>query len=144
VSRLLELGVPYYLIRSTLIGVIAQRLIRTFCPDCVEAVSYDQSQWNELIAPWTAKAPEKINKPKGCLTCRDTGFYGRAGIYELLQMTPGMKSIITPEADIEAMRKQAYNDGMRPLRLSGMAKVAKGLTSFEEVLKVAPAPLADS
>lgn len=143
VTRLLELGVPYYLIRSTLLGVIAQRLIRTFCPDCVEAVEYDKSEWEDLIAPWTATPPETINKPKGCLQCRDTGFYGRAGIYEILQMTPGLKSIITPETDLEDMRKQAYSDGMRPLRLSGMSKVAKGLTSFEEVLKVAPSPLAD-
>jgi len=143
VTRLLELGVPYYLIRSTLLGVIAQRLIRTYCPDCVEAVDYDQSQWDELIAPWKAAAPAKINQPKGCLNCRDTGFYGRAGIYEILQMTPGLKEKITADTDLETMRRQAYQDGMRPLRLSGMSKVAKGLTSFEEVLKVAPSPHAD-
>ncbi len=143
VTRLLELGVPYYLIRSTLLGVIAQRLIRTFCPDCSEPVDYDKTEWEDLIAPWKAKPPETIKKPNGCLKCRETGFYGRAGIYEILQMTPGLKAMITPETDVEDMRKQAYSDGMRPLRLSGMSKVAKGLTSFEEVLKVAPAPLSD-
>jgi len=143
VTRLLELGVPYYLIRSTLLGVIAQRLIRTFCPDCVEAVSYDKSEWEALVAPWKASAPATINRPRGCLNCRDTGFFGRAGIYEILQMTSGLKAKILPDTDLEEMRKQVYTDGMRPLRISGMAKVAKGLTSFEEVMKVAPAPLAE-
>ncbi|MBX2824184.1 MAG: GspE/PulE family protein [Gammaproteobacteria bacterium] len=143
VTRLLELGVPYYLIRSTLLGVIAQRLIRTFCPDCVEQVDYDQSEWDALAAPWKARAPSKISQPKGCLKCRETGFFGRAGIYEILQMTPGLKEKITADADLEVMRRQAYKDGLRPLRISGLAKVAKGVTSFAEVLKVAPSPLAD-
>ena len=143
VTRLLELGVPYYLIRSTLIGVIAQRLVRTFCPDCTEEVACDPAEWNELIAPWKSEPPKTIKRAVGCLQCRDTGFYGRAGIYELLQMTPGLKTKISASTDLEIMRKQAYADGMRPLRISGMGKVAKGLTSFAEVLKVAPSPLSD-
>ena len=143
VTRLLELEVPYYLIRSTLIGVIAQRLIRTYCPDCSEPVPCDKSQWDALISPWKAPAPENIKKSVGCLKCRETGFYGRAGIYEILQMTSGLKNTITRETDLEVMRKQAYADGMRPLRISGMTKVAKGLTSFEEIMKVAPSPLSD-
>ena len=141
ISRLLELGIPYYLIRSTVIGVIAQRLIRTFCTECAEAVATDEEEWKTLMSPWTAKAPATINKAVGCLRCRETGFYGRAGIYELLQMTPNLKETITGTADIETVRKQAYRDGMRPLRISGLAKVAQGLTSYEEILKVSPAPL---
>lgn len=143
ISRLIELGVPYYLIRSTVIGVIAQRLIRTFCPDCTEAEPADEAQWTEYMSPWKTKTPETINKAVGCLQCRETGFYGRAGIYELLQMTPTLKEKITNSADIESVRKQAYRDGMRPLRISGLAKVAQGLTSYEEILKVSPAPLQD-
>ena len=141
VTRLLELGVPYYLIRSTLIGVIAQRLVRTFCPHCVEAVPADADEWTSNMAPWKAAAPKTVNKAVGCLECRDTGFLGRAGIYELLQMTPSVKEHILPDVHLEDLRKQAYKDGMRPLRVSGMAKVAQGKTSYDEILKVTPSPL---
>ena len=144
VTRLLELGVPYYLIRSTLLGVIAQRLVRTFCPECKAPVECDTEQWDALVNPWKAPAPAKINKAVGCETCRDTGFHGRAAIYELLEMTPGLRARVTPDADLEKMRIQAYNDGMRPLRMAGLKKVAQGLTSVEEILKVAPAPLAET
>lgn len=143
VTRLLELGIPYYLIRSTLIGVVAQRLIRTFCPHCVAQQSMDEQQWQSLMAPWKAKTPEHLHVAQGCLECRNTGFLGRAGIYELLQMSSGVKSLVTPNVHLEDLRKQAYKDGMRPMRISGLGKVAQGKTSFEEVLKVTPAPLLD-
>ncbi|MEE9321050.1 MAG: GspE/PulE family protein [Granulosicoccus sp.] len=141
VTRLLELGVPYYLIRSTVIGVIAQRLIRTVCPHCAEPIEADNAQWESLMAPWKAPAPQQIHKPTGCLECRKTGFMGRAGIYELLQMTSGVKEMITPNVHLEDLRRQAYKDGMRPLRVSGLAKVSQGKTTYEEVLKVTPAPI---
>ncbi len=143
VTRLLELGIPYYLIRSTLIGVVAQRLIRTYCPSCVTKVPMDGEQWTSLMSPWKTQVPEFMHTPGGCLECRNTGFLGRAGIYELLQMTPGVKNLITPTVHLEDLRKQAYKDGMRPLRVSGLAKVGQGKTSFAEVLKVTPAPLLD-
>lgn len=143
VTRLLELGIPYYLIRSTLIGVVAQRLIRTFCPHCVQQEAMDEQQWQSLMAPWKAKVPEHMHVPNGCLECRNTGFLGRAGIYELLQMSPGVKNLVTSDVHLEDLRKQAYKEGMRPMRVSGLGKVAQGKTSFEEVLKVTPAPLLD-
>ena len=93
------------------------------------------------MAPWKADAPAKINKAVGCLECRNTGFLGRAGIYELLQMTPGVKEQILPNVHLEDLRKQAYKEGMRPLRVSGLSKVAQGKTSYEEILKATPAPL---
>ncbi|MFT4729731.1 MAG: general secretion pathway protein E [Granulosicoccus sp.] len=141
VSRLLELGVPYYLIRSTLIGVIAQRLVRTYCPSCSVQCDMDEDQWNTLMSPWKSQAPATMRKPDGCLECRHTGYRGRAGIYELLQMTPGVKNLIRPDVPIENLRRQAYKDGMRPMRVSGLAKVSQGKTSFEEIMKVTPAPL---
>ena len=141
VTRLMELGVPYYLIRSTLIGVIAQRLIRTYCPTCSVETDMDVEQWNSLMSPWKSKTPATMRKPTGCLECRDTGFRGRAGIYELLQMTPSVKNLITPDVPLERLRRQAYEDGMRPMRVSGLGKVSQGVTSFEEILKVTPAPL---
>ncbi len=141
VTRLLELGVPYYLIRSTFIGVIAQRLIRTFCPHCVEKKPMDTEQWTRLMSPWKAEPPKYMNSPVGCLECRNSGFLGRAGIYELLQLSAGVKDKIRPDVNLEDLRKQAFKDGMRPLRISGLAKVAQGKTTFEEILKVTPAPL---
>lgn len=141
VTRLLELGVPYYLIRSTLIGVVAQRLVRTFCPSCVAKADPDEARWKELMAPWKSEAPAHINQPVGCLECRNSGFMGRAGIYELLPMSPGVKEMITPTVHLEDLRKQAYKNGMRPMRVSGLNKVAQGKTTYEEILKVTPAPL---
>ena len=141
VTRLLELGVPYYLIRSTLIGVVAQRLVRTFCPACVAKADAEEERWNSLVAPWKSKAPEFINQAVGCLECRNSGFQGRAGIYELLPMSPKVKEMVTPNVHLEDLRKQAYSDGMRPMRLSGLNKVAQGKTSYDEILKVTPAPL---
>jgi general secretion pathway protein E len=142
ITRLMELGVPYYLIRSTVIGVVAQRLVRSFCPHCTAPSTIEESQWQDLIAPWKAKAPESINAAVGCEQCRDTGFLGRHGIYEILEMTPGLQKHVKPDSHIEDLRTQAYKDGMRPLRISGLMKVAQGRTSVEEILKVTPAPLA--
>ena len=103
----------------------------------------DEEQWSSLMAPWKTQVPAFMHTPGGCLECRNTGFLGRAGIYELLQMTPGVKNLITPTVHLEDLRKQAYKDGMRPMRVSGLAKVGQGKTSFAEVLKVTPAPLLD-
>lgn len=141
VTRLMELGIPYYLIRSTLIGVIAQRLVRTFCPHCMTEKPVDADEWNTAMAPWKAPAPATLKSSVGCLECRQSGYLGRAGIYELLQMTPRIKEMIRPDVHLEDLRRQAYRDGMRPLRISGLGKVAQGRTSYEEIFKVSPAPL---
>ena len=141
VTRLLELGVPYYLIRSTVIGVVAQRLVRTLCPHCVERVETDAERWERLMHPWKAEPPAHLHGPVGCLECRQTGFRGRAGIYELLRMSDGIRELVTPTTHLEELRKRAYREGMRPLRVSGLGKVAQGKTTFEEILKVTPDPL---
>ena len=103
----------------------------------------DEEEWKTLMSPWKADTPAHLHKPVGCLECRQSGFLGRAGIYELLQMTPGVKECITVDMQLEKLRKQAYTHGMRPLRVSGLSKVAQGKTSYEEILKVTPAPLLD-
>lgn len=141
ITRLMELGVPYYLIRSTVIGVVAQRLVRSFCPHCTASTTMEESKWKELMSPWKTAAPEQINKAVGCEQCRDTGFLGRAGIYEILEMTPSLQQHVMPDAPIEELRTQAYKEGMRPLRVSGLTKVAQGRTSVEEILKVTPVPM---
>src|SRR5688500_3831834 len=147
VTRLLELGVPAYLLNATLNGVMAQRLVRTLCPHCKQTVELnraeDQDAWNALVAPWKSKHPAKLFKPVGCLECRMTGFMGRIGIYETLMYSSPLKSMVSAGADLVALREQAFKEGMKPLRISGAMKVGAGLTTIDEVLKVAP-PVRDA
>lgn len=138
ISRLLDLGVPYYLIRATMLGVMAQRLVRRLCPKCKEKIPMDAKAWTDLTAPWKVNPPEFIYKPVGCLDCRNTGYHGREGIYEILTMSPAVKSLVDEKTDLGALRQQAMREGMRTLRLSGAQKIAQGLTTIEEVLRVTP------
>ncbi|HVY06007.1 MAG TPA: GspE/PulE family protein [Burkholderiales bacterium] len=138
VTRLLDLGVPPYLIHSTILGIMAQRLVRTLCPHCREAAEIDAETWNMLIAPWQAEKPQQMYYAKGCLECRMTGYQGRIGIYEVLLMSAAQRPLITADADFSLIRDQAYRDGMKPLRVSGAMKVASGVTTVDEILKAAP------
>ncbi|MGB3426859.1 MAG: GspE/PulE family protein [Burkholderiaceae bacterium] len=139
VARLLELGIPNYLVNATLIGILAQRLVRTLCPHCkAVAEPVDPALWKELVAPWRSNVPEKVYKPVGCLECRRTGYMGRSGLIELLVMSDAMRSLIARGADLTELRGQAARDGLRSLRVSGAEKIAKGLTTVDEVLKAAP------
>jgi general secretion pathway protein E len=143
ITRLLDLGVPRYLLNATILGVMAQRLLRTLCPHCKTPVPYgsdrgDDMAWEELVRPWKARRPETIYRAEGCLECRMTGYRGRAGIYEVMTLTPAIRKLINAEAELGAIREQAYKEGMKSLRVSGAMKVAAGLSTFEEVLQVAP------
>jgi general secretion pathway protein E len=140
VARLLDLGIPAYLINATLLGVMAQRLVRTLCPHCKEETQISSDDWQQLVAPWKVSLPAKIYKPVGCLECRNTGYMGRQGLYEILLLSENLKQKITSDCDIIEMRKQAMKEGMRTLRLSGAQKIAAGLTTIEEVMRVAPPP----
>lgn len=138
IARLLDLGVPSYLINATLLGVMAQRLVRTLCPHCKELGSLKRADWDALVSPWKVGQPEQVYRPVGCLDCRNTGYLGRQGIFEILPLTGSIKNLIKPDCDLQALRKQAMREGMRTLRLSGAQKIAAGLTTIEEVLRVAP------
>ena len=138
VTRLLDLGVPSYLIHSTVLGIMAQRLVRTLCTSCKAPTPIDQSKWDELVGNFKLPKPAHIYKPVGCLECRNTGFRGRSGIYEMLTMTPALRKLITPETDLAKLTKMAQQQGMQPLIINGAEKVAAGLTTIEELLKVAP------
>lgn len=138
VTRLMEIGVPAYLIQSTVLGVLAQRLIRVLCPHCKAPGEVEESTWKALVKPWNAVKPKQIFKPVGCLECRNTGFMGRMGIYEMFNFTSAVKEQITENVNIAQLKKVAIKEGMMPLRLSGAQKVASGLTTIEEVLRVAP------
>ena len=138
-TRLMELGVPSYLINATLLGVLAQRLVRTLCKLCKqpdEAASHDALA--EAVKPWKLTGEYRPFKPVGCVDCRMTGFRGRMGLYELLSVSDKLKDGITKEPSLGALRRQAVHDGMRPLRLAGALRVAEGLTTLEEVLSATP------
>jgi general secretion pathway protein E len=117
---------------------MAQRLVRRLCPKCKEQTPVDAKAWAELTAPWKVNTPEFIYRPVGCLDCRNTGYHGREGIYEIMLMSPAVKGLVDSDTDLAAMRQQAMREGMRTLRLSGAQKVAQGLTTIEEVLRVTP------
>ncbi len=137
VTRLLNIGVPAYLIQQTLLGIMAQRLLRVLCR-CKQAVAVNEPQWQALVAPFKVATPKKIYQAVGCKECRNTGFAGRIGIYEIFENSPTLQNMIVEGCDITQLQKQAIREGMRPLRLSGAEKVAAGITTIEEVMRVAP------
>ena len=141
ISRLLELGVPSYLIRATLLGVMAQRLVRTLCPNCKTTTTIDPEDWAALTAPWKTSIPKSACKPVGCLECRNTGYKGRAGVYEIMPLSETLKAHINDQTQIMDVRKLAIKEGMQSLRLSGAHKIAAGQTTIEEVLRVTPSSL---
>src|SRR5947207_364173 len=139
ITRLLDLGTPSYLISSTLLGVMAQRLVRTLCPHCKKpGDSPDEEAWRMLTAPFRADLPQQTQMAIGCLECRMTGYFGRMGLYEIMTLTPSLRRLIHAEAEDGKIREQAYKEGMKPLRVSGAVKIAAGLTTVDEVVKVAP------
>ncbi|MEO7496860.1 MAG: GspE/PulE family protein [Massilia sp.] len=140
VMRLLELGVPYYLLEATLIGILAQRLVRTLCQHCkAPGGELNDDVWDSIGGAWNIPKPETVYRPIGCPECRQTGFRGRTGIYELLTVTEGFTKLIGDETDLLALRQQSVADGMKPLRIAGAYKVVEGVTTAEEVLKVTAA-----
>lgn len=138
ITRLLDLGVPHYLIQNVLIGVMAQRLVRTLCPHCKGTDGMDDGLWEALVRPWPLPKPEVIGAPRGCLECRNTGYLGRVGLYELLTVTPELRRLCRAEVDEDALRRAAIDQGMRPLRVSAALQIAAGLTTFEEVVQILP------
>ena len=139
VTRLADLGVPPYLIAASVVGVLAQRLVRSLCPAC-KARDDDTSRetLDELARPWRLSGGVRPYKPVGCLECRHTGYRGRVGLYELLVMSDAARAAVHPVLDTAALRRVAVKDGMRPLRLAGAMKVAEGVTTVDEILRNTP------
>ena len=138
VTRLLDLGVPHYLIQSTLTGVVAQRLVRTLCPHCKQATTQDPQAWTVLTHDWEMPVPAQVFRPVGCLECRNTGFLGRTGIYEMMKLSPRLRGMISAQLDLSGFGQAALSEGMRPLRISAADQVAAGLTTVQEILTVLP------
>jgi general secretion pathway protein E len=146
ITRLVDLGVPAYLLSATVLGVMAQRLIRTLCPHCKQPGGLraeDEAAWTALVAPWKASRPAQLYHPVGCLECRMTGYKGRVGIYEMMPMSTELKRLVANGAELDKLREHAMREGMKPLRIAGAKKVAAGLTTIAEIIKVAP-PMFDA
>jgi general secretion pathway protein E len=137
VMRLLELGVPHYLLEATLIGIMAQRLVRTLCVHCkTPDGDLNDDVWDSIGGAWNIPKPAQVYRAIGCPECRQTGFRGRTGLYELLTISEDFTGMIGKQTDLNAMRAQAVSDGMKPLRIAGAHKIIEGVTTAEEVLKV--------
>ncbi len=139
ISRLLELGVPPFLLNATLLGVMAQRLVRTLCPHCKREAEISEEEWQFLVKNASFTKPEKVYKTLGCLKCRQTGYLGRQGIYEMMPFNAELAELISTEGTLDNLREVALKNGMDTLVVAGAKKIAKGETTLDEVLRVAGA-----
>lgn len=137
-TRLHDLGVQPFLTAATLLGVLAQRLVRQLCPHCKVLSDIDKQQWLHLTQDYEIAMPEQIYAPVGCDHCRQTGYKGRIGIYEFMSLDLNLKQLVSSEADLNQLKSQAKKQGIQPLRIAGARKILEGVTSLEEVLRVVP------
>jgi general secretion pathway protein E len=138
VTRLMDIGVQPFLLGATLLGVVAQRLVRILCPHCRRPGALDTAGWEALVRPHAVKAPTSVMAPHACDECRHTGFRGREGLYEILRLNEQLSALIQPHMQAATLRQAALKLGMRPLRIAGAAKIAEGKTTLGEVLAVVP------
>jgi general secretion pathway protein E len=136
VTRLLDLGVPSFLIQATLVGILGQRLVRKICPYCKEAFEMEAVELAELGLNIGNRGCATLYRGKGCIKCRTTGYRGRTGIFEVLPYSESLKKLTTADTDVEKLRSRAREEGMFTLRESAIKKMMEGATTFEEVLKV--------
>ena len=136
ISRLQELGVAPYLIKATLLGVMAQRLVRTLCSSCKTEHALSAADWQHFAPKWPACVPPHTWRATGCSECRNTGYRGRAGVYEMMPMSEALAALIGPETDLPTLRHAAWNEGLNDLRTAAAHKVASGQTTLEEALRV--------
>ncbi|QDU93031.1 GspE/PulE family protein [Lignipirellula cremea] len=137
VTRMIDIGVPGYLVASSVIAIMAQRLVRTICPKCKVPYTPKESVLAEAGIPPELAAKASFARGKGCGNCQKKGYRGRLGIYELLMVTSKIRELIFDDADTAEIRKMAISQGMSTLYADGMDKVMRGITSFEEVYRVA-------
>ena len=130
-------GRAAHLIQSTLTGVVAQRPVRTLCPHCKMPAAVDEPARRALTHGWNVELPPAMG-PQGCLECRNTGYLGRTGIYEMMRLTPRLRGLIEADTNVVRYAEAALAEGLRPLRLSAAAQVARGITTIAEVMTVLP------
>lgn len=139
VTRLMDLGVPGYLLSATLLGILAQRLVRTLCPACKQPDdAFDREAFAQLASPWRLNGESHPYKPVGCLECRNTGFKGRVGLYEMMVLDEVFRKQLSKSPDLDGLRRTAIKQGLKPLRLAGLLKVGQGITTVAEVIAATP------
>lgn len=143
ITRLHDLGVQPFLTSATILGVMAQRLVRTLCPHCKSAKPLHETsaladEWRGLVSPWRTALPDKLYHAVGCDACRNTGYQGRIGLYEIMPLSNELKKLIAKDGALDDLKRQAYSEGVLPLRLEGARRVAEGVTTLEEVLRAVP------
>ena len=136
IMRLLDLGVPAFLIKATLAGILAQRLVKKICPHCKETFKMRADELHSLGLKLGHKDTVELSRGKGCNRCRNTGYHGRCGIHEVLPITEPIQGLITAEADVGLIRQMARKEGMVTLRENAVKKLLDGTTTYEEVLRV--------
>ncbi len=142
-TRLHDLGIQPFLTSATILGVMAQRLLRTLCPHCKKAIDATPDSeiaisWQELVQPWRAPVPAQIYTAQGCEHCRHTGYQGRVGLYEIMPLSHELKKLVAADVNLDTLKQQAYREGVQPLRLSGAKRISEGVTTIEEVMRVVP------
>jgi len=141
-TRLVDMGVEPFLVASSLVAVLAQRLVRQLCTECKEAYEPLDVELKDVgLTKKQVKGP--VYRAKGCPECLDTGYRGRCGIYEMLPVTDSVKHLVMQSADAGSIKKAALEDGLVTLRGDGLRKVLSGVTSFDEVLRVTQEEVAD-
>lgn len=137
-TRLHDLGVQPFLTAATILGVLAQRLVRQLCAHCKQQTEINQQDWEHLTFDYLMDMPSTMYKAVGCEVCRHTGYKGRVGIYEFMPVSLELKTIISANGTLNDLKVQAKKEGIEPLRIAGARKVMDGLTTLEEVLRVVP------
>ncbi len=137
-TRLHDLGVQPFLSAATILGVLAQRLVRRLCPNCKEKGKINAQDWEHLTFDYVMDMPEQVYQAKGCESCRHTGYKGRVGIYEFFPIGFEAKQKISANATLDELRAQAKKQAVEPLRIAGARKVMEGSTTLEEILRVVP------
>ncbi|MFW1810730.1 GspE/PulE family protein [Acinetobacter ursingii] len=137
-TRLHDLGVQPFLTAATILGVLAQRLVRKLCPHCKVQTQINEQEWEHLTFDYIMDMPETVYCAVGCEACRNTGYKGRVGIYEFMPMSTEVKHLISAHATLNELRAQTKKEGVEPLRIAGARKVIEGVTTLEEVLRVVP------
>ena len=139
IARLRDLGLEPFMIASTLLGCMAQRLVRTICPSCAEEYEVEGTELGRLGFPVTSKGKISLKRGKGCRECRGTGYRGRCGIFEIFPLSSQIKKMIAEDASSQEMRQVAIREGMTTLREDAWDKVRRGITTYEEALRVTSA-----
>nr|WP_216077030.1 GspE/PulE family protein [Acinetobacter sp. Ac_3412] len=137
-TRLHDLGIQPFLTAATILGVLAQRLVRRLCPHCKQQTAINEQEWEHLTFDYMMDMPTTMYKAVGCEACRQTGYKGRVGIYEFMPVSLESKSLISANCTLNDLRAQAKKEGIEPLRIAGARKVLEGVTTLEEVLRVVP------